>query len=375
MPQAVITVNAVTGSDDDVPINTLVQLSNDNSGGETTYLWTIVDQPEGAADALSSTTILNPTLTPRKEGTYLLELVVNQGLATEATDRVIVAVRHLKTHDRIPAAGEADENGASGWAKANGVNALLARLIDMQADPGLVVGLINEATMDVGRVVVPEGTALIKSGLPGEERVAQWGYILGTNPILPHSPLGIVVGAADGGAISTGKMGIFRVHGLAENVPVTGGGVSFPVYVSDTGTLTSDPGSYQRPIGVVVRVISGTHCDVWINGLPPSTPKPRYEYIETTTAGPFIIDATMHGKTVRLNNAGPIITVSVPILEKGMKMEFIQMGAGQLNFDADGTVIYCPATFVLNTNEQYSKVSLEYLEDDEVLVVGDLELA
>ena len=64
MPQALITVNAVVGSNDDLPIDTLVTLANDNVGGETTYLWEIVDQPVGTADTLSSTSAPSVTFTP-----------------------------------------------------------------------------------------------------------------------------------------------------------------------------------------------------------------------------------------------------------------------------------------------------------------------
>ena len=48
MPQAAIEINAVEASDENLPIDTLVQLSNNDVGDETTYLWEIVSQPPGA---------------------------------------------------------------------------------------------------------------------------------------------------------------------------------------------------------------------------------------------------------------------------------------------------------------------------------------
>lgn len=267
MPQAQITINAVAGSDDDLPIDTLVQLNNDNIGGEVTFQWTILDQPEGAADTLSSTSIVNPTFTPRKEGTYLIELIVNLGLPSEQRDRVVAAVRHLKTRDRIPAAGEADENGASGWAKANGVNALLLRLIDMKADPGIVVGLINEALMAYGDTCVAEGTALIKTGLPGEERLAQFGFIAATAADVVRLPIAMPIAAVEGGSLSSGKLAYFRIFGLLQSVPVTGASAGDPVYVSDAINLTITPGTNTRCVGRVLRVVSAGVADVWFNGL------------------------------------------------------------------------------------------------------------
>ena len=57
MPQALIKINAVIGSDDDLPLDTLVQLDNENIGGEVTYLWEILDQPAGTPDVSSPCTI------------------------------------------------------------------------------------------------------------------------------------------------------------------------------------------------------------------------------------------------------------------------------------------------------------------------------
>ena len=97
--QADIEFNGTAASDEDLPINTLVQLSNNDLGDETTYLWELVSQPVGAADALSATNIKAPTLTPRKEGTYLLQLTVDATFPTEVVDRKIFRIRQLKSDD------------------------------------------------------------------------------------------------------------------------------------------------------------------------------------------------------------------------------------------------------------------------------------
>ena len=65
MPSANISINGVDGSNADLPINVLVQLGNQNTGGEVTFNWTIVDQPPGLDDMLSSATLQNPTFTPK----------------------------------------------------------------------------------------------------------------------------------------------------------------------------------------------------------------------------------------------------------------------------------------------------------------------
>src|SRR5262245_63840027 len=101
MTQALITINGSPGADIDLPIDTLVQLNNTGTGGELTYKWSIVSQPPGTLDALSATNIQNPTFTPKKEGSYLIQLIVNESLGTEKRDRTIAAVRHIKSNSRI----------------------------------------------------------------------------------------------------------------------------------------------------------------------------------------------------------------------------------------------------------------------------------
>src|SRR5260370_34686163 len=170
MAQAQITVNGVTGSNNDLPINTLVQLNNNNAGGETTFNWNIIDQPLGAVDSLSNAAIVNPTITPKKEGTYLIELVVNQGLGTEARNRVILGIRQLKSRERVPGAGEALEDGTRGWAGAAG--SLLQHPDTVVGDNGTLDGIANVG-LTRGQVVKLNTRGTLKSGLPGQEFLVQ----------------------------------------------------------------------------------------------------------------------------------------------------------------------------------------------------------
>ncbi len=164
MPQAKISINGVDGSNDNLPINTLVQLSNDNSGGEFSYAWTILNQPDGPTDSLSATNIQNPTLTPKKEGTYLVQLIVNGSLE----DVQIAAIRYLKSLERAPAAGETTEDSeAEGWEIAQ--NNLNSRVDALVGDPGTLVAVAGQAGLVAGNIVRATTTAVIKSGLPGQE--------------------------------------------------------------------------------------------------------------------------------------------------------------------------------------------------------------
>jgi len=266
MAAAVIKINGVAGSNDDLPIDTLVQLDNQNAGGELTFTWIILDQPPGAVDALSATNIQNPTFTPKKEGTYLIKLTVNQTLPSEVSQTKIAGIRYLKTRQRNPAAGETIENGSRGWAGAAGP---LLNIIDQRAsDAGDQVGVVatGAPNVNVNDVVRASATETLKLGLPGQEVLAGWAT---TNALLIASVdqmLGVCTGAVDGsaGPYAPGKLIKVRIFGIYTGIagaPVLGA----PVYVSDVGTVVDTPGTVTRQIGNVTRVGGGTY-DVWLDG-------------------------------------------------------------------------------------------------------------
>lgn len=265
MPQALIKVNAVAGSNDDIAINTITQLDNQNSSGELTYTWTILDQPEGTADALSSTTIQNPTITPKKEGTYVIQLVVNQSLSSEVRDIQFIAVRFLKTRERAPGASETSQaDVAKGWSKAT--NRQWKLLTDLRSDPGIIVAKTGAPALVPGNVLKVSGTDFIKPGLPGQETVGTLTKSLATLATNLDEYLYVLVSGVDGSlSPSSGALVYARWMGLFFNLagaPVVGDSV----YVSDTGTISTAPGTVSRRIGHVVRSSAGTY-DIWVEGM------------------------------------------------------------------------------------------------------------
>lgn len=266
MPQAQITINAVIGSDVDLPINTLVQLNNNNIGGEVSYLWEILDQPTGPADVLSSPTIQNPTFTPKKEGTYLIRLTVNQGLPDEDIDTVVGSVLQLKTRKRVPAAGEQVEASTSrGWALD--VNDELRFFHDAAADTGTVVGVnIDASPMAKGTVVRATGSQSIKTGLPGAEDVPGFTPAPATVAGNMDELLLVVEGDIDGSSpVSAGALGVFRYIGQIQSLALGAGAVGDPVYVSDAAVISVTPGTNLRAVGSIMAV-NGANRDIWFSG-------------------------------------------------------------------------------------------------------------
>lgn len=265
MPQALITVNGVAGSDDDVPLNTLVQLNNTNSGGESSYAWTILSQPLGAADNLSAANIQNPTFTPRKEGSYLVQLVVNAG-PLQLVDTVIVAVRDLKTFERIPAPGEQEENGAYGWAGDTGAAAILQMALAMKADPAMIVAQ-TDGTAAVGQVVVFDGVATIKAGLPGEEDLPTVTLADASVSSITYENLGVLESAVDGASLGAGDLVNVRMFGLVQGAGITGATFGDLVYVDNGGDPSASAGTNARIIGRVLAAAALTADFLFDGGL------------------------------------------------------------------------------------------------------------
>lgn len=270
MPQARILVNAVLGSNDNVPINVLVQLDNQSLGDETSYTWAILDQPPGTTDVLSSTTIKNPTFTPKKEGSYLLKLTVDLGLATEQSNTVIVAVRQMKTTERIPAAGETTEDDTSdGWAAA--MNSLLRRIDSLLSDPGVLVGAAGAGGLAKGSLLKTQAGLVIKSGLPGQETVPLFTLAPATSLTNVDELLVMMEGAVVGGGTPTlNELCKARYLGRFANVQVNGGAggaAGDPIYVDDTGRPSLTQGTIRRQIGSILANLTGGYYDLWFNGV------------------------------------------------------------------------------------------------------------
>lgn len=293
--QAQITVNGLGGNLQSVAINTLVQLNNVGLGGETTYLWSFVDQPDGTADALSATNIVNPTFTPKKEGSYLLKLIVNNGLADQTEDTVVVAVLQLKSLIRIPAAGETFEDDASkGWRKS--VNPILQKVDSLLADPGAMVGAAGAAGLARGDVLRASGVATLKSGLPGEEKVPSFTKALATDIENLNEPLFVLEGGVDG-STNPANGDVVKVRLFGRFPSLTGApAVGDPLFVSDTATIALTPGTFRRQIGTVIAAAGGSY-DAFVGEARAFDIAPRLDQLDLTTS-------------LDLRNASPAVSLA-----------------------------------------------------------------
>lgn len=85
---------ANAGADQTVNINTSVSLdgsaSSDADGDSLTYRWSLVSVPNGSSVTLFNNSSANPSLTPDTEGSYVVQLIVNDGKIDSDADTVVV---------------------------------------------------------------------------------------------------------------------------------------------------------------------------------------------------------------------------------------------------------------------------------------------
>lgn len=271
MAQALITINGTAGSNDDLPIGLPVLLSNQDSGGEFFYFWEILDQPPGPVDSIIPNNIRDTSFTPNKEGSYLIQLTVNNN--TDITNRAVAAVRFLKTRERAPAAQEQTEvDTAKGWADAT--NSWFSSLNNSVADPGIVIGVAGEpfAAGNIVRISPISGFSTLKSGLPGEEIVPQFALASGDD--FYTAPLFLFIGTNTGATTAiSGDVIRARLWGLFTTTLPFSAAIGDAVYVSPDGDFRGDFTTTDAPrcVGYVVgEVFLGVYA-VYFNGLMPSS--------------------------------------------------------------------------------------------------------
>ena len=86
---------ASAGPDQTVTQGTLVTLNgsgSDPDGDPLSYSWTVLSSPQGSGPSLSGSNTATTSFTPDYVGTYVLQLTVNDGLASSWSDPVTVTV-------------------------------------------------------------------------------------------------------------------------------------------------------------------------------------------------------------------------------------------------------------------------------------------
>jgi len=90
---------ANAGPDQTVFVSALVSLngsgSTDANGDPLTYSWSIVSKPAGSATTLNNPITVNPTFVADKFGSYVVQLIVNDGEVNSAPDTITIKTANL----------------------------------------------------------------------------------------------------------------------------------------------------------------------------------------------------------------------------------------------------------------------------------------
>ena len=85
---------ANAGADQSVATNTVVNLdgsgSTDADGDSLSYQWSLTTVASGSNAALSDGAVASPSFTADLDGTYIAQLIVNDGTVSSATDTVTI---------------------------------------------------------------------------------------------------------------------------------------------------------------------------------------------------------------------------------------------------------------------------------------------
>lgn len=264
---ASILIDGVAGPELDAALSTLVALTNADNTGVVTWEWTLVDKPSTSAASIVNPTAATANLTPDCEGTYLIQLRVNYGLATEATDRTVLAVLQLKTGLRVPAASETTEaESTRGWASSRN-EAIISFVDGARADPNvLVANNAGASSLNVGDIVYVSAVSTIKAGLPDEETIAGATAASAAAEDTCLVALYLVTGAAiGGGPTPAGELALLRRSGLATGLSSLGATAGDVLYLNDAGSLSLTPGTVTRVVGIVIADDTAT-MDVFFDG-------------------------------------------------------------------------------------------------------------
>lgn len=255
MARALIKINGSDATTATVAIGSTVLLSNDGNGGEVTYAWSFLDQPEGTGDTISTPAVQNASFVPTKEGTYQVRLVVNALLGTESIQTAAISVLDARTGQRIPAATETTETSTTrGWALS--LNRILAATLHASVDSNVVVAL-SPGSIAAGRIVKLGAMGTANAGTQAAVDLPQAVAVNATITVVGR--VGIAIDGVIPGDLGSGKLILVRMFGL---VPFVGTGsptVGDAVFLSDSGVAALIAGTVSRTIGRVVFSSAGSY--------------------------------------------------------------------------------------------------------------------
>ena len=157
---------ALPGPSQTLRQNSLVTLNGSGTDPQSlplTYLWTLTTKPAGSATVLSSTTVANPTLTPDRPGTYVAQLIVNNGYLPSAAAVVTITANVGAVPVANPGVNQNGTAGAlvslGGAGSTDGDGDVLTYLWSFVSRPGGSAAALTGATT-VSPTFIPDQSGI-----------------------------------------------------------------------------------------------------------------------------------------------------------------------------------------------------------------------
>lgn len=232
--------------------------SSDADHDPLTYRWAITVEPSGSAAALSSTTIVNPTFVADVAGTYVVQLIVNDGKVDSAPSTVMIVAQNPN-------------------------------------QPPVVSAGPNQTIVLPTNTVTLDGTAT-DDGLPSGILTINWSQVSGPGPVIFSSPTTAVTQA------TFSAVGTYVLRLSANDTEFTTSSdvtvVVKPAPINQPPVVNAGPGG-----AVVVTGTLALHGSATDDGLPSGQLITQWTQVSGPSTAVFG-DPTKPATTVTLDSPG-----------------------------------------------------------------------
>jgi hypothetical protein len=308
---------ANAGPDQNVSIASSVYLdgsaSSDANGDLLSYTWTITSKPNGSSASLSSSSVVNPSFTADKAGTYVLSLKVSDGIlesnvgkmTVTASSANIAPIANAGMSQNVVVGATVTLDG-SGSSDANGDSITYAWSVVSKPE-GSSATLANATTVNPTFVADVAGSFILRL-------------------------------VANDGLLSSGPSTVLITSSSSNIAPVASAGVAQSVLLGSTVTLdgTSSNDANGDQISYLWTVVSKPSGS--IASLSNTTAaKPTFV---VDRAGSYVMSLTVNDGTLNSNSSTVTITAS------NANLPPVANAGGGLN-------VYVGTTVTLNGTESY----------------------
>jgi hypothetical protein len=328
---------AYAGANQTVNVGSLVTLSGNGTDPQNlplTLMWSLISRPALSTAALSSTGIANPVFVADLAGTYVAQLIVNNGVLSSAPSTVSISTTCLQ-----PSA-----DAGSGQSVSVGATVTLSGVSAAGACQGPLTYSWSLNTRPSGSTATLSGASTVSPSFTADVAGIYVAQLIVNNGLTNSNPATVTITAS--APIGTGPAIILPSNiTVAPNQsvpfpvtlgsPVTGVGLLITLSSSDPSTLTVDPSSvviwqgsttpYQTPTVTGIKPGSATIT------ASPFGLSPVSQQVQVTSGGPSTITMSFSPGSLTITGTGSqnlMLSLSMPAPDSGLAVNLISSNPG-----------------------------------------------